>query len=69
MYRMINIDIYTELYNLKLLREYILKVLITHKKATVCVVMDINKSYHGDHFSTYTNIKLLCYIPETNVIY
>ena len=69
MYRMINIDIYTELYNWKLLREYILKVLITHKKAKVCVVMDINKSYRGDQFSTYTNIKLLCYIPETNVIY
>ena len=66
---MVNIDTYTELYNWKLLREYILKVLITHKKAQVCVVMDINKTHCGDHFSTYTNIKLLCYIPETNVIY
>lgn len=66
---MITIDIYTELYNRKLLRECILKVLITHKKAKVYVVMDINKTYCGDHFSAYTNIKLLCYIPETNVVY
>ena len=65
---MITIDIYTELYNWKLLRVYIKSSHHT-QKAKVCVVMDINKSYCGDHFSTYTNIKLLCYIPETNVIY
>ena len=53
MYRMITVDIYTELYNWKLLREYILKVLITHKKAKVYVVMDINKTLWWSFLNIY----------------
>ena len=26
---------------------------------------DINQTYSGDHFAIYTNIRSLCYIPET----
>ena len=27
-----------------------------------------NENYHGDHFAVYTNIKLLCYTPEINIM-
>lgn len=29
--------------------------------------MDINQIYSGDPAAVYTNIKPLCYLPETNV--
>ena len=32
------------------------------------VVMDVSKTYCGDHFLTYTSIKCLNYTPETNLI-
>ena len=30
--------------------------------------MDVNWTYHGGHFAIYTNIKLFCCTPETNVM-
>ena len=30
--------------------------------------MDINYICCGDHFTKYTNIESLCYMPETNVM-
>jgi len=39
----------------------ILKVLITRKKnVCLCMVMDVNWIYSGDHFTRYTDIKSLC---------
>ena len=32
------------------------------------MVMDGNQTYCGDHFAVYTNIKLLCCTPETNIM-
>lgn len=32
------------------------------------MVTDGSSSYRGDHFVTYINIELLCYIPETKII-
>ena len=32
------------------------------------MVKDVNKTYCGSHFTIYTNIKSLCYIPETNIM-
>ena len=31
--------------------------------------MDVKWIYCGDHFAMYTNIKLLCCIPETKRLY
>ena len=49
------------LYVWKLLRQQILKVLITHKKMLLCEVMDLSK--YGNHFATYAYIKSL-YCPS-----
>ena len=47
----------TLLYNLKLLRPYTLKVLITRQKIYITiVVMDVNQTYCGNHFAIYTCI-------------
>ena len=32
------------------------------------MMMDINQTYCGDHFTIYTNIKSLICTPETNVM-
>lgn len=32
------------------------------------MVTDTNYTYSGPHFTIYTNIELLCYVPETNVV-
>lgn len=32
------------------------------------MVMNINITYCGDHFTMYTNIKPLHYMPDTNTI-
>ena len=32
------------------------------------MVTDDKQTYHGDHFVTYINVKVLCYTPEANVI-
>lgn len=34
----------------------------------LCIVMDVNWIYYGDHFTVYTNRESLCCTPETNVI-
>ena len=34
----------------------------------MCVVMDVNQTYCGDHFAIYTNIESLRCIPETNIM-
>lgn len=31
--------------------------------------MDVNQTYYGDHFTVYTVIDSLCYIPETYMLY
>ena len=30
--------------------------------------MDTNETYGGDHFTRYTTIGSLCYIPETDIM-
>ena len=37
---------------------------------SLCMLMDINHSFYGDHFAihTDTNIKLLCFICATNMV-
>ena len=32
------------------------------------MVMDVNYTYHGDHFTIYTNVKSFCCTPETNIM-
>ena len=32
------------------------------------MVTDINKTYSGDHFTIYTNIKSFCCTPETKAV-
>ena len=32
------------------------------------MVMDVKWTYCGDHFSVYTNIEWLCFMPETNIL-
>ena len=34
----------------------------------ICVVMDVNETYYGDHFAIYTYIESLCGAPETNIM-
>lgn len=52
--------------NTVLLGEQILKVLITRKKKKFC---DRVMWTCVDHFTTYTNLELRCYTPETHVLY
>ena len=52
-----------------LLREWILKVLITRKKKCNCVVMDVKQTYFVDHFTICKYIELLGHTPETNIMY
>ena len=33
------------------------------------VMVDVNQTYCAVHFAIYTNIKLLCCIPETSMLY
>lgn len=33
------------------------------------MMMNGNQTYCGDHFVVYTNVELLCSIPETNECY
>ena len=35
------------------------------KHFQLCMVMDVNQTYDGDHFSKYTNRESICYMPET----
>ena len=65
MYNVVTIVNNTVLYVWKLLREQILKVFITRKKGN-CVSWWI-LTYGCDHFAIYTNIKLSCCTPETNM--
>ena len=30
--------------------------------------MNVNQTYCGEHFTVNTNIELLCYIPENNIM-
>ena len=30
--------------------------------------MDVNETYCANHFTIYTNIESLCYIPDTNIM-
>ena len=42
------------------------------KKKTIvklCMGMDVDYTYCGDHFAIYTNIESLCHIPETSIMY
>ena len=32
-------------------------------------MVDVNQTYCAVHFAIYTNIKLLCCIPETSMLY
>ena len=32
------------------------------------MVTDVNYTYRGDHFTTETNIELVCCTPEANII-
>ena len=32
------------------------------------MVTDGNQTYHGNHSTVHTNVKLLCCTPETNMI-
>ena len=32
------------------------------------MMIDVNWTYCGNHFTIYTNIELLCYTPETNIM-
>lgn len=58
----------TILHSSKLPREQFLKVHITRKNILyLCVVLDVNETYCGDHFTKHTTIKSLHYIPETNI--
>lgn len=54
---------------MKVAREWIFKVLITRKRNFCnCMVMNVNWTYCGDHFATYTDIKSLQCTPETNIM-
>ena len=44
------------------------EILITRKKNYNCMVMEVNQTYGGEHFTTYSNIESLCGTPETNVM-
>ena len=39
------------------------------KKRFSVTVMEDNKTYYGDCFAVYTNIKTSCYIFEINMLY
>ena len=41
---------------------------VEREKGDNCTIVSGNKHYDGDHFIVYTNIGLLCCIPETNII-
>lgn len=45
-----------------------LKIFITRKKLSPCVVMDINETYCGDHCAIYINIDSLGHTSETNIM-
>ena len=36
--------------------------------AVVKIVTDVNQTYCGDHFSIYTNIKSVTFVPEANIL-
>jgi len=38
------------------------------KKIILCMVMDIDRTYCGDHFMLYTNIESLYCTPEINIL-
>lgn len=38
------------------------------KNKCIHTVSDVNWTYCGDHFATYTNMESLHSIPETNII-
>ena len=45
------------------IRNFILQMILSRK-----MVMDVNQTYCGDHFTMYTNIEPLCCAPETNIM-
>ena len=39
------------------------------KPGGVFTMKDANRTFCGDHLTIYTNIKSLCCMPETNIIF
>ena len=66
MYSVVTVVNDTILYSWKLLR-HILKISAQEKKEIVTEHGD-EWIYGGEHFTTFTNIELLCCRPETNMV-
>lgn len=66
MFNMVTIVNKTMLYILKLLREILIVLTIKKKRLQLCVVMNVNRAYCGDHFTILNHsvvyLKLICYM-------